>query len=159
MIETIAIRGESLIKRPVVSMEDGKKIGSVHDVFVDATTMRATGLLLKGDGGEFTLPFGAIRSIGEDAITVESVSSTQSSPSSDPTLRNISDLKGTPIVNGEGTTVGELHDLNLEPTSGTILAIECRSGGVLGIGAHEDWIDVAKIRSLGPKIITVEWTK
>jgi sporulation protein YlmC with PRC-barrel domain len=58
-------------------MPDGVQIGRVEDVLFDTAALRVAALVLTTTGGRSVLPFAAIRSLGADALTVESATATQ----------------------------------------------------------------------------------
>ncbi len=155
MEQQISITADSLHHKAVVSLDDGRKLGSVDDILFDPQAMRATGFVVNGERGESVLMFEQVKRIGDDAITVDNVSATQAGHSSLPGLLKLSKLKGLKVVDSAGTLVGELHDLEIDGVLGTIYSLEVRSGGVLGIGAQKHRLAVADVCSFGPGLITV----
>src|SRR5438876_308513 len=130
------MKASTLKDMPVVSMADGAKIGNVKQALFDAGDLRAAALLLTGEGGESVLPFASIRSIGSDAVTVESATATQGAAlqSALQGLRGLNDLTGLPVLNGEGTHLGQVKDVSIDPADGRITELAVHRGGVFGIG-------------------------
>lgn len=142
--------------KPVVSMADGTRVGTVKDLLVDSTGLAVTGLILGGDKGEGLLPFDQIRANGPDAITIESLNSIEWNIGRDRKLgMAMSDFRKLAVIDASGTAHGHVSEVNLSPT-GRIESVEIREGGFLGIGVDEKVIPSAQIRSVGPKLMTVE---
>jgi sporulation protein YlmC with PRC-barrel domain len=142
----------------VVSMADGTKIGNIQEILFDPAGLKVAALLMTMPGTESFLPFGSIRNIGADAITVESATAAEGAPmqSTLQGLRGLDNLIGLSVVSGEGTLLGQLHDITIDPADGRIAELTARSGGVLGIGATDSTVPGRNIRGIGANIITVE---
>jgi sporulation protein YlmC with PRC-barrel domain len=145
----------TLHKKAVVSLADGERIGEVDDLLIDPVTLRFAALVIKGDNGQSLLPREHIKVVGEDAITIESVSATQSGPNSLPGLQSFSELSGNKVVDSQGTLIGHLHDFEIDSKTGDIASLDVHSGGVLGLGAHSHHVPASAICSIGPELITV----
>ena len=65
----------------VVSVDEGSTLGRIGGALFDPGTLRLTALQLKGDSGEFIGPLERVKSIGTDAVTVESSQATQAAAS------------------------------------------------------------------------------
>lgn len=152
------MKASALKEKPVVSMADGAKVGNVRDVLFDTTNLRAEALVLTGSGGQSVLPFGSIRGIGSDAITVESAADTHGSAGQTTldSLRGLDDLTDLPVVNGEGTHLGQVREIEVQQHDGRLVELSVHRGGMLGIGGTTVTVPAAAIRSIGPKIVTVE---
>lgn len=142
---------------PVVSMADGTKIGNVQDVLIDTAKLRLAALVLSGPGGKSLLPFASVRSFGADVITVESASVTQGieghgAVESRRSLRELTNLR---VINGEGTHLGDLKDLEVG-ADGQVTELAAHRGGLLGMGGASVTVPASAVRGVGPKIITVD---
>jgi len=154
-MEQIRQKVSDLIGRPVVSMAGGIKVGAVKDVLIDTDTLTASALLISGDSGRGGLPYAQILAIGPDAVTIENADTIFWASANKPGPgTEANDIKGLPVVNVSGTTIGNVHDLEL--LGDRVHSIEVRTGGVFGIGAHDSLITTPDIRSIGPKLVTVE---
>lgn len=152
------MKASTLKDKPVVSMADGAQVGTVKELLFDTTDFRLLALLLRADSGESTLPFGAIRSIGSDAIMVESAADTAGAKGQaalDAT-RGLEDLMSLSAVNGEGTLLGKVKELEIGDQDGRLTRLEVHRGGVLGIGGTTVTVPLSAIRSIGPKLVTVD---
>jgi sporulation protein YlmC with PRC-barrel domain len=152
------MKASELKDRTVVSMADGTRIGRVSDVLFDTADLRLAALALSTNGGQSILPFAAIRSLGADAVTVESATATQGAavPTAGNVLRGLSDLTGMKAVNADGTLVGTVRELEIDQAGGQLLSLELHRGGVLGLGGTTITAPVAAVRSIGPELVTLD---
>jgi sporulation protein YlmC with PRC-barrel domain len=153
------MKASGLKNKAVVSMADGVQIGRVEDVLFDTAALRVAALVLTTTGGRSVLPFAAVRSLGADAVTVESATATQAA--SDQAgmgnlLRSLGDLIGLKVVNGEGAYLGDVRDVTIEQASGALTELEAHSGGMLGLGGTGVTIPASAIRGIGPELVTVD---
>ena len=141
----------------VVSLAEGAKLGQVDAPLFDPTTLQLRAFQVKGDGQTFIVPLDLVRTIGTDAVMVESSQATQTASTGGAfgNLVEFSTLKQLKVVDAAGTFVGTLHDLELDPTTGRALRIVVHKGGMLGLGGQTTTIEVAAIRSVGGDLITV----
>jgi sporulation protein YlmC with PRC-barrel domain len=151
------IRASELRQKPVVSMAGGVKVGTVADLAIDARDLRVFGLVVAGPDGQAVVPMTEIERIGPDAITIDSADGV-ARPAADQAAHGLSglrDLVGLPVVDGEGVVLGRLAELELDRRDGRVTGLVAREGGVLGLGGTTVWVDAERVRSLGPRIVTV----
>jgi sporulation protein YlmC with PRC-barrel domain len=144
-----------LVGKAVVSMADGAKVGVVNDLIFKGVSLQ--GLSLKGDKGNGILAFKNIGTTGPDAISIESYKNVDwdAGKTLEPDSHNLHDLRKLKVIDDSGTELGHLHAVTLD-NLGNIEEIAVRTEGVFGIGSHQALIAGARIRSLGPTLITVE---
>lgn len=80
------IRLSQLGRREIICMQDGKKIGFVDDIRLDAESGKVEALVVSGGGipflwhsEDFIIPWENLRMIGQDAILVEGTYDTPAS--------------------------------------------------------------------------------
>ena len=147
---------EDVKGKPVVSLADGARIGDVRDLVIDAKALALRGFLLGGDPGEGLLPLSAVRSNGTDAITVESASAVEwNTGRAQDSGQDLEEFLHLTVVDASGQVLGHIHDVNFSQ-EGKIKQMVIKSGGVLGLGAHETAIAPGQVRAVGEKMITVD---
>ena len=147
------MKSGDLLKKPVVSMSDGRKIGEIDDMVVDTRTWTISDLYVKGEPGRGLIKFAALKGIGPDAVTIEQAEGVAYNVKTEGL--SYGDLKGMHVVDGSGTVRGHIAELAFE-ASGAIESFEVRQGGVFGIGAHVVNVTPGEIRGVGEKILTVD---
>ena len=152
------MKASTFKKMPVVSIADGTQVGTVEAVLFDARDLRVTALALGGPGGQSVLPISAIRSIGADAVTVESAAATQGAAgqSSLEGTRGLDELTSLSAVNSDGTLLGKITEVEIDQADGRLVALVAHRGGVMGFGGTSITIPAAAIRNIGPKLVTVD---
>jgi sporulation protein YlmC with PRC-barrel domain len=148
---------KDLLGKAVVSMGDGARVGKVKDLIFHGIQLQA--LVIKGERGEGLLPYERIGKNGPDAITIDSYTMVDwnGGTISDPESQEIGELRKLTVVDSNGKMLGHLHDLDLSE-SGLIQEIFVQTEGVFSIGAHKSRFAGPQIRSMGPKLITVDAT-
>ena len=144
----------------VVSLGEGTKLGAIEQPLFDMATRQLGALEVAGDAGRFVVPFDQIRQIGSDAVTVTSsqVAQTPSTGNALGALLRLHDLEKLKIVDEQGTFLGTIHDVALDPTTGQITQLTAHKGGLLGIGGTSTPIDASAILTVGPDLMTVTTT-
>jgi sporulation protein YlmC with PRC-barrel domain len=153
------MKARALKGKAVVSMVDGVQIGRVEDVLFDTAALKLAALVLTTAGGRSILPFAAVRSLGADAVTVESATATQPAAAQADAgnlLRALGDLTGLKVVNGEGAYLGDVRDVTIDQASGILAELEAHSGGMLGMGGTGVTVLASAIRGIGPDLVTVD---
>jgi sporulation protein YlmC with PRC-barrel domain len=152
----------------VLSIREGTRLGTVEDLVVDSAAGRiaalviqsgASGRLIPSPAAERRLvPFDGVRSIGEDAITVDSTQVVAAANEQNPlaALPNLGSVLGLKVVDEAGTLLGEIEDLEIDPERGRITGLLVHHGGVLGMGGNRELLPAAAVRSLGPDVVMVE---
>ncbi len=142
-----------LRRKPIVSMADGAKIGEVDDLLVDVTAWRVSDVVIDSKQGRGLLPLASLKSIGPDAITVESASAVawnaQGAGLAFAAMRKLI------VVDGSGTNMGHVVDLAYDP-DGAVRSFEIHQGGVLGLGVKVTNVTPADVRGVGDRLLTVE---
>lgn len=142
-----------LKRKPIVSMSDGMKLGDVEDLVLDVAQWSIPELCVAAKGGHGILPLPKVKSIGPDAVTVESPEMVDWNAK--PSGRPFGAIKDLQVVDGGGNVLGHPVDLRYDG-AGAIECLEVHKGGVLGLGAQVTVITPAQVRGVGDRLITVE---
>ncbi|MBQ3111807.1 MAG: PRC-barrel domain-containing protein [Firmicutes bacterium] len=124
-----------LLGMPILSIKDGMPVTSVRGILLDGENKCAAALICDKKRyvkDERLLPFAAIQSLGEDAITVPQLSSIERSGSSaewNRLLRRQVQLHGARVFTEGGRTLGQVEEYWLD-AAGVIVKLEL-SGGKL----------------------------
>jgi sporulation protein YlmC with PRC-barrel domain len=154
-----SMKASALKSMAVVSMADGVRIGRVEDVLFDTVAFRIAALTLTTTGGRSILPFSSVRSIGADAVTVESETVAQTAAAqggAGNVLRSLNELMGLKVVSGQGDHIGDVREVLVDQQSGALTELEAHRGGMLGMGGTGVTIPTSVIRGIGPDLVTVD---
>jgi sporulation protein YlmC with PRC-barrel domain len=153
------MKASALKSMAVVSMADGVRIGRVEDVLFDTVALRIAALALTTTGGRSILPFSSVRSIGADAVIVESETAAQAAAAvgnAGNVLRGLDDLMGLKVVSGQGNHIGDVREVLVDQASGALTELETHRGGMLGMGGTSVTIPNSAIRGIGPDLVTAD---
>jgi sporulation protein YlmC with PRC-barrel domain len=148
---------DSLNGMAVVSIAEATRLGTITDVVFDAQPLRVAALQAAGKDTAFVIPFDQVRTVGPDAVMVESSQVTQiaSGGGALGQLTGLADLRKLKVVDEAGTLLGTVQAVEFDPLTGHVVRLQARKGGVLGVGADTTAIDAASIRSVGSEVLTV----
>ncbi|WP_216325352.1 PRC-barrel domain-containing protein [Deinococcus aestuarii] len=128
------IKGKELLGRPVIAIDSGERLETARDLVFDHQANQVLGILVD-EGGFFraakVVPFEAIRSIGEDAIMVDSAHSVTTTRE-DGRLADVLDSKvslvGMTLLTTDGQNLGKIADVFFDERSGRVEGYEATGG-------------------------------
>ena len=144
----------------VVSIADGRKLGTVHEVYVEPATRQvvsfglrqASGLLHAASGPPLVVDTGNVHALGSDALTVANVSALrEAAGGGHPSVVSGEDLTKRKVVTEGGTYVGQVVSVELEPATFRLTAIEVSPG----FFRSNKLIPDEQITSLGADVVVV----
>lgn len=112
--------GKDLIDKPIISITDGRLLGTVKDIYINDELYWLSGLFLKNEGmirrKAYLIPREAVVVYGLDAILVnnsESVTTDKEYDDAEKWVR-LEKLRGRPVDTPGGTKVGTVGDVMLD---------------------------------------------
>lgn len=143
--------------RPVVTIATGEKIGEVDDVVVDGQDRRVAAFRVSSGGflsrQHHYLPFGAIKTIGDDAVMIQTADALQQSYGDRAdgyfTLGTLTKLR---VVTQSGTYIGDIASARFDPATGQITDFEVGTGGIF---RSNTIVGPDSVISIGSDIIVV----
>ena len=141
----------------VVAVDDAERLGRVEDVIFETAPLRAAALRLRTAAGEHLLALEAVKSFGADAITtdVADTAAPVGSVSNQRDRRTLGELLALKVVDADGTYLGHITRLEINPSTGAIESVDVRKGEVLGLGGETKALTPDQIVSVGSELITV----
>lgn len=151
------MKASKLTGMPIISVADGIRVGQVVDLRIMATSPQVRALLLKTGRAQTVLPFEAIRTIGPEAIMIDGLDVVRADDelASGEIVRHFTALVGRETAGDDGSYLGDVKDLEIDPSSGRIDAILLHRGGMMGIGGEDVSVPGDHLRAFGPKLLTV----
>jgi len=112
--------------RRVVTMDDAQQVGTVRRLVVDAATGTVVAAALDGATGPNTLlPWAKVKSIGPDALMIESAQLLEE-PDQGARERieaGVFDLEGKTLYTDHGDSLGSLEDIEFDEQTGRIVRL------------------------------------
>jgi uncharacterized protein YrrD len=128
-----------LMGRPIVSSETGERVGKVVDVLLDPHSNHVVGLVTAGGGllsSEQVLPYADVQTLGKDAVVARSGNGVVGSKEwrqQGVDSKRSSTLKHRRVLTTSGRALGEISDVLLDGTAGTVEAFEVASPAFGGL--------------------------
>ncbi len=147
-----------LLGMPVVALQEGLRLGHLNGVEINAPEGRIRYLHFHGEHRpDGVVAWEAIRSLGDDAITVGSVMDVRHDLSSVDRTGLVAHVGDRPVVTENGTRLGSVTSYDLDEKSGRILAYHIATGGLLGHLRHATiTFTPDQVRTFGHDAIIVE---
>ena len=155
-------KGNSVIGKDILSLEDGTHLEMVRDLIVDAGGQRLVAIVVEESGlmsPARVIPIGEVTSFGKDAVVVRGPDSIVPT-NEDETLRTIVDQKekilGKQVYTVQGDDQGKIADIYFDEPTGTVMGYEV-SGGLLGdVAKGTSFLATDDITSIGNDVIYVQ---
>lgn len=146
---------------PVISLEEGRQIGTVKELVVDPAGKKVAALVIEQKGWfkeQRFIPYHKVHSVGTDAITIEKSSGVQKAaglPEIVKLLRERVKINGAKIVAENGTVLGYVDEYYVDVESGTIAGLEFSGNFINSVLKGRAFLDIAYIRTIGKEVVVV----
>ena len=152
------MKGKKLKGKKVVSLNDGAKLGQVDEVLVDTEELRIAALQVKGPEEETLIPFDKVKSASGDVVTVPTSSAAQRPRAQDDAahLASLSEVTKLKVIDEEGTFLGVVQSVEVDPQSGAITELQTEKATALGLGREFHTIAAAEVTTVGDEMIVVQ---
>jgi uncharacterized protein YrrD len=144
---------------PVLELETGERMGVVTDVYFDAEHHTAKLLVVERTGilaGNAVIPLADIRSVGEDAVTIETAALSeewQAQPGVRCLLSGDDSWVGKELFTENGTVLGTVADVYIGEESENIVGYEVSDGLLADLVTGRKWLPFAHTVQVGEQII------
>ena len=148
----------NLLGMAVVTIQEGIRLGTVKGVELDATAGRIAYLHVHGaeTRADGVLPWESVRTVGADAITVESLAVVQEAIPAAERDRVTPDVGDRPVMTESGTHLGRVTGYDVDETTGRIERYHVATGGFIGRLTHREIsFPPAAVRAFGPDAMVV----
>lgn len=153
------IKSQKLISLPVISLEDGLEVGIVRDLVIKPSAKVVYALIVdqrKWFKDQKIIPFSKIRSIGDDAITIEQNNSAQK-PANLPEMvglikENVALIEAK-VIAEDGTTLGFVEEYYVDRHTGAILQLELGGNFLNSLLKGNGLLAADYIKTMGKKVL------
>lgn len=152
-------KSKQFISMPVVSLEEGLQMGSVKDLVVNPAEKKVVALAVEQKGlfkEHKYIPYSKVRSVGEDAVTVNRGATAQkgsSLPEIISLLREKSNITGARIVSESGTLLGVVDDYYVNLASGELVGMEFSSSYLSAVFNGRAFLDIDHVITIGKDMV------
>jgi len=147
-----------LLGMSLVTVLEGTHLGALRGVEVDTAELRIR--FLRFDGAKSrangVIAWDAVRAVGADAITVDSLASVLEMVPAEESARVTATLGSRPVVTEQGRRLGRVTDYEVDETTGHIERYHVATGGLFGRLAHREITFTPEaVRVFGPDALIV----
>lgn len=110
----------------VLTVDDAQQVGSIRRLLVDPGQARVTAVHLEGVSGSDTLlPWPKVKSVGPDALMVETAQLLEEPPEQvrERIDAGYYDLDGRTVYSDAGDSLGQLEDIEFDESSGRVIRL------------------------------------
>lgn len=155
--------GKELIGKPVISLDNGERLGEIHDVVYSPREGKLIGFTIPRGGGLFSrgdtlwLSADSIYALGEDAVTIQSADVFQAyQDSADEVAEQAGEsVLGKRLMTDDGKFLGAIDDVLIERESRRVVAYEVSGGIVQDMMKGQTDVPVDHIISIGKDVVIV----
>ncbi len=154
-------KGNDVIGKPVITYSDGEIIEKIHDIVFSAESGRVLAFVVS-EGGLFAsarvLPFEGAKSIGPDAVTVESESSVitvEQNQEIEKLLETDYVVRGLRVMTEEGKDLGKILDLYFHEDTGVIQGYEVSGGMFADAISGRSFLPAPQTIKIGKDVVFV----
>jgi uncharacterized protein YrrD len=146
---------------PVISIEEGRHLGSVKGIVVDPAEKMVSALIIEQKGlfkEQQFIPFPRIKSIGADVITVDRSSGAEKGARLPDILRLLKDrvdIYGARLVAENGAALGFVDDYFVDENSGKIAGLEFAGKFIDSMIRGKAFLDISFVRTIGKEVVIV----
>ncbi|MDD2443617.1 MAG: PRC-barrel domain-containing protein [Desulfotomaculaceae bacterium] len=154
-------KGKRFVSMPVISLEEGRQIGTVKEIVVDPAGKKVAALIVDQKGWfkeQRFIPYNRIHSIGKDAVTIEKTTGVEKAaglPDIVGLLKERVRIAGAKIVSENGKTLGYVDEFYVDTATGTIAGLEFSGNFFNGMIRGRAFIDIAYVRTLGKEVVVI----
>ncbi len=155
------LKGKEVIGRRVVTLDGGERLDSVRDLIFDEQGNHVLALLID-EGGWFhsarVIPFGNVRSVGEDAIMVGSaadVVSAKDDPVLTEAMNSKTGLAGLNLLTTDGKALGRIADVFFDEISGRVVGYEATGGLFSDLSSGRTFVPAPESVTIGAEAAIV----
>jgi len=154
-------KSRRLISLSVISLEEGRQIGTVKGLVVDPAGKKVAALIIEQKGWfkeQRFIPYHKIHSVGSDAITIEKSSYVEKASNLSEIVKLLKDrveITGSKIVAENGSVLGFVDEYYIDLATGAIVGLEFSGNLIDSVIKGRAFLDISHVRTLGKEIIIV----
>lgn len=156
-------KGKSVIGQPLLSYNDGAKVGSVKDLLIGGNNDRLVALLVE-EGGLLSspraVPLAYVTSFGKDAVVItdlRGIIAADNYPEAAEILSRNDKLLGKKVFTESGEDHGKIDDVFFNDADGRVLGYEVSGGLIENVQKGMSYLPLEDIVNIGPDIVMIRY--
>jgi len=154
-------KSRKYISMPIISLKEGIQIGTVRSLVVDPASMDIAALVIDQRGWfreQKIIPYAKVKSIGNDAITIDESSNVQKTVSLPGILKLMKERAnpiGTRVITESGGVLGLVDEYYIEEITGKILCLEISGKLLESLYKGKALLAIENVVTMGSDVIVV----
>ncbi|MZP29292.1 hypothetical protein GTO91_06170 [Heliobacterium undosum] len=155
------LASKSLLTRPIVSLDEGQRLGTVRGLVVDPEALEVVALQVDQKGlfrEQKIIPYTKVHSIGDDAIVIDRSSQVQRAtnlPHLFELIKSKTVIIGSKVLTTLGQKIGVVEEYYFDRRTGKLLTIEIRGHFGEGWFNSRALLPATAIRTISPAMVLV----
>jgi len=152
-------KSKQFLSMPVIGLQEGRQIGSVKGLVVDPSLKQVVALIIEQKGWfkeQKYVDFNKVKSVGEDAVTIDQTSSAErgsSLPNIIKLLKDNIEIIGARIVTENGTLLGYADEYYVDMASGQLVGLEFTDKFLSSVMHGKAFLDTNYVNTIGKDVI------
>lgn len=152
-------KSRKFISMPIISLEEGIQIGSVRNLIVDPGKMEIAAIFIDQRGWfreQKIIPYSKVKSIGNDAITIDQSANVQKTfnlPEILKLIKEKADPIGIKVITEQGTVLGAVDEYYVDENTGKIVSLEISGKFLESLFKGSALLPTEYVRTMGSDII------
>lgn len=152
-------KSRKFVPMPIVSIEEGLQIGTTRGLVVNPAKMEVAALIIDQRGWfreQKIIPYGKVKNVGGDAITIDQSAQVQKATSLPEILRLIKEKAnptGAKVIVEDGTLVGHVDEYYVDEATGKIVMLEISGKFLDNLFKGKAQLAAEHVRTMGGDVI------
>lgn len=155
-------KSRKFVSMPIVSIEEGLQIGITRGLVVNPAQMEVAALIIDQRGWfreQKIIPYGKVKNVGGDAITIDQSSQVQKTTSLPEILRLIKERAnpiGVKVIVEDGTLVGHVDEYYVNEATGEIVMLEISGKFLDNLFKGKARLAAEHVRTMGGNVVILK---
>ncbi|MEG6520657.1 PRC-barrel domain-containing protein [Desulfotomaculum sp. 1211_IL3151] len=152
-------KSKKFIGMPIISLAEGQEMGAVKGLVVDPFQQRIAALIIEQKGwfkDQKFAPYGKVRSVGADAITIDQGAIVEKGTSLPDILKLYKErinIIGSKVIAENGSDLGEVDEFYVDEISGQIVGLEISGNFLNSLFKGKSFMEIAFVKTIGKELV------
>lgn len=152
-------KSKQFLSMPVISLQEGQQIGTIKGLVVDPSLKQVVALVIEQKGWfkeQKYIPFSKVKSVGENAVTIDRTTSAERGNSLPNIMKLIKDnveIIGCRIITEGGTLLGYAEEYYIDLIFGQLIGFEFADKFLSSVMNGKAFLDANYIQTIGKDVI------
>lgn len=152
-------KSKKFIGMPVISLAEGQQLGTVKGLVVDPVQQKVAALIIEQKGWfseQKFAPYGKVRSVGTDAITIDQGTMVEKGSSLPEILKLYKEkaaIIGYKVLVENGSQLGLVDEYFIDDLTGEIVGLELSGNFFNSLIMGKSFLDISYVQTIGKELV------